>query len=181
MLSGDLAVLQAPIFDGLPFDPFALFDDGGSPAEVGVGGRHIVQALVVTLVVVMLDEGLDLGLEVAGQEVVFQQDAVFQGLVPALDLALGLGVERSTAHMTHFLGLDVFSQFAGDVAGAVIAEQPGLVQHRGAVAAEGHRECCPSPFTRTANSSPSMAQFLPLMLISHHSFVLIRDKSEFAL
>jgi hypothetical protein len=43
-----------------------------------------------SLVVVVLDEGFDLGLEVAGQEVVFQQDAVFQDLVPALDLALGL-------------------------------------------------------------------------------------------
>ena len=90
MLGGELAVLQAPMFDGLSLDPFALFDDGRCPAEVGVGGRHVVQALVVALVVVVLDEGLDLGLEVAGQEVVFQQDAVLQGLVPALDLALGL-------------------------------------------------------------------------------------------
>ena len=45
---------------------------------------------MVTLMVVVLDEGLDLGLKVAGQEVVFQQDAVLEGLVPALDLALGL-------------------------------------------------------------------------------------------
>ena len=49
MLRGELAVLQAPIFDGLLLDPFALFDDGRSPAEVGVGGRHIFQALVVVL------------------------------------------------------------------------------------------------------------------------------------
>ena len=28
MLGGELAVLQAPMFDGLAFDPFALFDDG---------------------------------------------------------------------------------------------------------------------------------------------------------
>jgi hypothetical protein len=28
MLSGEFAVLQAPMFDGLSFDPFALFDDG---------------------------------------------------------------------------------------------------------------------------------------------------------
>ena len=86
-------MLQAAMFDGLSLDPFALFDDGGSPSEVGVGGRDIVQALVVTLVVVMLDEGLDLSFEIAGQEVVFQQDAVFHGLVPALDLALGLRVD----------------------------------------------------------------------------------------
>jgi len=66
MLGGQLAVLQAPIFDGLSFDPFALFDDGRRPAEVGIGGCHVGQALVVALVVVVLDEGLDLGLEVAG-------------------------------------------------------------------------------------------------------------------
>lgn len=90
MLSGELAVLQAPIFDGLPFDPFALPDDGFGPAEIGIGGRHIVQALVVALMVVVLPEDVDLSLEVAGQEVVFQQNAVLEGLVPALDLALGL-------------------------------------------------------------------------------------------
>ena len=28
MLGGELAVLQAPAFDGLSFDPFALSDDG---------------------------------------------------------------------------------------------------------------------------------------------------------
>ncbi len=139
MLGGDLAVLQAPMFDGLSLDPFTLFDDGWCPAEVGVGGRHIVQALVVALVVVVLDEGLDLRFEITGQEVVLQQDAVFQGLVPALDLALGLGMHRSAAHMAHLVGLDVFRQFTGDVAGAVIAEQPGFVQHRGAVTA-GSRE-----------------------------------------
>src|SRR5690606_41219077 len=95
MLCGELAVLQAPMLDGLAFDPFALFDDGCSPAEVGVGGRHVVEALMVAPVVVMLDEGADLGLEVAGQEVVFEQDAVLHGLVPALDLSLGLGMHWS--------------------------------------------------------------------------------------
>jgi hypothetical protein len=44
MLSGELAVLQAPKFDGLSLDPFALFDDGFSPSEVSIGGRHVVQA-----------------------------------------------------------------------------------------------------------------------------------------
>ena len=78
ILSGDLAVLQAPMLDSLAFDPFALFDDGFSPAEVGVGWRHVVEALVIAPVVAMLDEGADLGLKVAGQEVVFQEDSVLQ-------------------------------------------------------------------------------------------------------
>jgi hypothetical protein len=63
--------MQAPIFDSLSFDPFTLFDDGFRPAEVGIGGRDVVQALVIALMVVMLDERFDLLLKVAGQIVVF--------------------------------------------------------------------------------------------------------------
>ncbi len=48
-------------------------------------------------VVVVDDEGLDLGFEVSGQVIVFQQDAVFQGLVPTLDLALGLRMVGSAS------------------------------------------------------------------------------------
>jgi hypothetical protein len=55
-LDGELAVLQAPMLDGLSLDPFALLDDGRRPTEIGACRRHIVQALVVALVVVVLDE-----------------------------------------------------------------------------------------------------------------------------
>ena len=44
-LGGELAVLQAPMLDGL-LDPFTLDDGSPPPPEVGVGGRHVVQALV---------------------------------------------------------------------------------------------------------------------------------------
>ncbi|SIT17009.1 hypothetical protein SAMN05421772_1301, partial [Paracoccus saliphilus] len=54
---------------------------------------------MVSPVIVMFDEGLDLGFEIAREEIVFQQDAVFEGLVPALDLALGLGMQWAPAHM----------------------------------------------------------------------------------
>jgi len=60
--------------------------------EVDVGGGEIAQALVVAPMIVVGDEGIDLGIEVAGQVVVFQQDPVLEGLVPTLDLALGLGM-----------------------------------------------------------------------------------------
>lgn len=89
-------MLQASMFDGLALDGFALFDDGWRPAEVGISGCHVLQALVIALVVVMVDEGLDLAFKVAGQEIVLQQNAVFQGLVLALDLTLGLGGHRGT-------------------------------------------------------------------------------------
>lgn len=38
---------------------------------------------MVAAMVVMLDERLDLGLKITGQEVVLQQDAILEGLVPA--------------------------------------------------------------------------------------------------
>ena len=40
----------------------------------------------------MIDEGFNLSFEITWQEVVFEQDAVLQGLVPAFDLALSLRV-----------------------------------------------------------------------------------------
>ena len=66
ILCGDLAVMQAPLFDRFAFDPFSLFDDGLCPAEVGVGGRDVVQALMVALVIVVFDKRFDLDFKVAG-------------------------------------------------------------------------------------------------------------------
>ena len=66
------------MFDGDGFDAGSLGEDGLGPAEVGVGGRHVVQALVISLVIVVLDERFDLAFEVAGQEVVFLADAVLR-------------------------------------------------------------------------------------------------------
>jgi hypothetical protein len=110
---------QAPIIDGLSFDPFALFDDGWAPAKVGVGKRDVVQAPVVTLVMVMLDERFDLAFQIIRQEVVLEAYAVFEGLMPAFDFALRLRAERyAAANMAHAQGFDIISQFASDVAGA---------------------------------------------------------------
>ena len=135
MLSGDLAVLQAPMFDGPSFDPFALSDDGCGPSEVGVGRGHVVQAFMVALMVVVLDEGLDLDLKVARQEVVFQQNTVLQGLMPALDLALRLRMEGGSTDMAHALGFDIFRQLSGNIAGSIVTEQPWLVAHPGLITA----------------------------------------------
>ena len=76
--------------------------------------------------IVMIDEGLDLGFEITWQEVVFQQNAVLQGLMPTFDLALGLGMIRCTARVLHALFLQPFGKFARDVAGSVVAEQTRL-------------------------------------------------------
>lgn len=63
MSSGALAVLQAPIFDSLLFDPFLLLENGLCPAEVIVGTCDVVQPLAIAPMVVVLDERFDLALE----------------------------------------------------------------------------------------------------------------------
>lgn len=45
---------------------------------------------MVAFVIVIVDEGADLAFEITGQIVVFQQNPALHGLMPALDLALGL-------------------------------------------------------------------------------------------
>ena len=101
-------MLQAALSDGLLFDLLPFSQNGSVAAEVDVGRCDVVQALVVSFVVVVFDEGLDLTFQIAGQVVVLQQDAVFHGLVPALDFALCLGMERGTADVLHVLLIQPF-------------------------------------------------------------------------
>ena len=53
--------MQASRFECLSFDPFALFQNGFVTAKVDVGRCDVVDALVVALMIVVVDEGLDLG------------------------------------------------------------------------------------------------------------------------
>ena len=57
-------VVQAALSDGVSFDPFAFEQDGLAASEVDVGWGKIVEALVVSAMVVVLDEGRDLRLKV---------------------------------------------------------------------------------------------------------------------
>jgi len=52
--------MQAARFERLSFDPFSLFQNSFVTAEVDVGGCDVVQALVISSVVIMVDEGFDL-------------------------------------------------------------------------------------------------------------------------
>ena len=122
-------MLQSSSFDGLSLDPFALKQDGLAASEVDVGGREVLQALVIATMIVVLDEAADVGFEIAGQVVVLEQDAVLESLVPAFDLALGLGMIGRAADVAHALLFKPVSEITRDVAGAVVAEQPWFVHH----------------------------------------------------
>ena len=59
-------MLQSSLFDGLAFDPFALKQDGLTASEVDVGRGEVLQALMVAVVIVVIDEAIDLRFELAG-------------------------------------------------------------------------------------------------------------------
>jgi hypothetical protein len=118
-------VKQAPVVDGISLDALSFFEDGPASAQVDVSRGQIVDALVIPLGVVVLDEVVDLGLQGARQIVVFQQDAVPQGLMSPLrcltavclqtarrDLALGLGMIGRTTDMGDHPLVQPFSQIA---------------------------------------------------------------------
>ncbi len=119
--------MQESRFECLSFDPFSLFQNGFVAAEVDVRRCDIVQALVVAPVIVMVDEGFDLSFEVAGQEVVFQQYAVLERLVPTLDFAQRLRMIWRTARMLHTFVQQPFGQVTRDITGAVVAKKTRLV------------------------------------------------------
>ena len=60
-------MVQAALFYGFSFDPFAFEQNGLAASEVDVGGREIVEALVVSAMVVVLDEGRDLSFDARRQ------------------------------------------------------------------------------------------------------------------
>src|SRR6266508_4588915 len=103
MLCGLAAMVQASDLDCLSFDPFSFKQDGLTASEVDVGRGEVGDALVVSQVIVVGDEVADLGFEIAGQVVVLKQNAVLQRLMPSLDLALCLGMQRCATDMIHAL------------------------------------------------------------------------------
>ena len=61
--------------------------------------------------------------------------------MPAFDFTLCLRMHRCAAHMAHLVGFDIFRQFACDIAGTVVRQQPGLMLNSGIIAprrCQGH-------------------------------------------
>ena len=59
-LSDGFAVLQPSFLDSLAFDPFSPVDDGLGSSEVDVGWRDVVEALVISFMIIVIDEAPDL-------------------------------------------------------------------------------------------------------------------------
>ena len=64
MLSRFALMVQAAFLDGQFLDLFPPLDDDGITPEVGICGRDSVEALMVAVIIVMIDEVADLHLEI---------------------------------------------------------------------------------------------------------------------
>lgn len=94
-----------------------------SASEVDVGRPEIVEALVVWAIIVVVHEGCDLGFEVPPEEVVFQEAAVLQCLLPAFDLTLRLRMTGSAVDLVDLVFLQPFTEIGSDVTRAVVGQQ----------------------------------------------------------
>ena len=135
MLCCDCLLMQAAsFFDGLSFDICPPFEYVRSSAKVDVSRRQVVQALVVSAIVVVLDELVDALFELTWQIIVLQQDPVFHRAVISLDLALRHRVVGPAADVTDAFVLEPLAKLARQVGWTVIAQQlrpmqnPDLVQ-----------------------------------------------------
>ena len=128
-------MVQAALFDCVAFDPFAFEQDGLAAPKIDVGWGEIVEALVISAMVVVLDKGGDLSFEVLAEEVIFEQDAVLQCLAPALDLALGLPVAGSAVDLVDLVFLQPFTEIGSDVTRAVVRRQAWAMFDLGLIAA----------------------------------------------
>ena len=126
---------QASLVDGSSFDTLAFEQDGFSSAEIDIRRRQIIDALVITPMIVVLDEGFDMRFEIAGQIIILQQDLVFECLMPALDFTLRLGMAWRAADVIDVSRIEPFGQIGGDIAGAVVRQQPRPVPDMGLFAA----------------------------------------------
>ena len=115
-------MLQAAVCDCGSLDAVSFSEDRLGPSKIDVSGREVVDALVIADVVIVLDEGVDLLLEIAGQIIVFEQNAVLQGLMPTLDLSLGLGMIWGAAYMLHAVVFEPLGQIVRDVRRAIVRE-----------------------------------------------------------
>jgi len=65
MLSSLPLVQQAAIGDCPSFDPFPFDQNGLASPEVNIGGCRVADALMISQVIIIGDESLDLGFEIA--------------------------------------------------------------------------------------------------------------------
>ena len=101
---------------------------------VDIGRGQVLQALMIALMIVVADKRIDLRFQVTGQEIVLEQDAVFECLMPTLvsttidpldqslnaSTPLRLRVIGRAPCMRHAFIAQIVGQFARDVTRTVV-------------------------------------------------------------
>ncbi len=64
--------MQVSRFECLSLGPFPLFWNGFITPEVELGRRNVVQAFMIALVIVVIQEGFDPGFKITWLELVFE-------------------------------------------------------------------------------------------------------------
>ena len=65
MLRGVSLIVQTTFRDGLLFDPFLFFQNSLTTTELNIGRRQVVQAFMLSLMILMMNELLDLFFKIA--------------------------------------------------------------------------------------------------------------------
>ena len=120
-------VTLSSLFECLLFDLFSLLEDLFSSTKVSIGRRDIVRGLVITLMIVVVYKPREGGREFFGAEVVLQLHHVLHTSVIAHNLPLRLWVLSTPMNVLDAHTLQVGFPLLGNVAGAVIREQPGTL------------------------------------------------------
>ena len=83
-----------------------MLNEFRGPLELHIDRRQAFQALVVARVIVVFDEAVHGAFKIAKRLVVFEQDAVFQGLMPTLNLAFRLRMVWRAANVIHAIAVE---------------------------------------------------------------------------
>jgi hypothetical protein len=71
-------VVLAAVLDGTAFDLLSHVQNALAAPEVDVGRREVVEAFVISVMIVVIDEGGDGAFQIAGEIVVFKKDPALQ-------------------------------------------------------------------------------------------------------
>ena len=77
---------------------------------------------MISIVIVIAHEAMELLFQLARQVIVIEQDLVFHRAMPAFDLPLCLWVIRASTCMTHAIFFQVISELARDITWAIVAQ-----------------------------------------------------------
>lgn len=59
-------MLQAPFIDSVLFDPFSSFQDCFCSAKVSISRCYVIEALMISVVIVIIDEHFNLRFQITG-------------------------------------------------------------------------------------------------------------------